>query len=38
MDVLRDILKGAADKAAEAGISILGGHTIDDPEPKYGMW
>jgi cysteine desulfurase len=37
MEVLRDILKGAADKAAEAGISILGGHTIDDPEPKYGM-
>ncbi|MFN2396444.1 MAG: selenide, water dikinase SelD [Bacteroidales bacterium] len=35
--VLRDILKGASDKASEAGISILGGHTIDDPEPKYGM-
>ena len=37
MEVLREILKGAADKATEAGISILGGHTIDDPEPKYGM-
>ncbi len=37
MEVLREILKGASDKAAEAGISILGGHTIDDPEPKYGM-
>ncbi len=35
--VLRDILKGASDKAAEAGISILGGHTIEDPEPKFGM-
>ena len=37
MEVLREILRGAADKAREAGISILGGHTIDDPEPKYGM-
>ena len=35
--VLKDILQGAADKAKEAGIPILGGHTIDDPEPKYGM-
>lgn len=37
MDVLKQILKGAQDKATEAGISILGGHTIDDPEPKFGM-
>jgi len=37
MDVLKEILKGASDKAQEAGIFILGGHTIDDPEPKYGM-
>src|SRR6056297_450829 len=37
MEVLQQILKGAHDKANEAGISILGGHTIDDPEPKYGM-
>ena len=37
MEVLREILKGASDKAAEAEISILGGHTIDDPEPKFGM-
>lgn len=37
MDVLNEILKGASDKAQEAGICILGGHTIDDPEPKYGM-
>lgn len=35
--VLEDILKGAADKAHEAGISVLGGHSIDDPEPKFGM-
>lgn len=37
VSVLNEILKGASDKAQEAGISILGGHTIDDPEPKYGM-
>jgi len=37
MWVLEQILKGAQDKAAEAGIAILGGHTIEDPEPKYGM-
>jgi len=37
MDVLAEILKGGAAKAAEAGISVIGGHTIEDPEPKYGM-
>jgi cysteine desulfurase len=37
IQVLKDIMKGAADKAAEAGISILGGHTVEDPEPKFGM-
>ena len=37
IEVLQQILKGAHDKASEAGISIIGGHTIDDPEPKYGM-
>jgi cysteine desulfurase len=35
--VLRDILRGAYDKTAEAGIAIVGGHTIDDPEPKFGL-
>ncbi|MBE0650718.1 MAG: selenide, water dikinase SelD [Bacteroidales bacterium] len=37
LSVLEQILKGAQDKATEAGIAILGGHTIEDPEPKYGM-
>ncbi len=37
LSVLEQILKGAHDKAMEAGISVLGGHTIEDPEPKYGM-
>ncbi len=36
-EVLKQILKGASDKAAEAGIYILGGHTVEDPEPKFGM-
>jgi selenide,water dikinase len=37
LDVLGQILKGGADKAAEAGVPILGGHSVDDPEPKYGL-
>jgi len=37
MSVLEKILKGAVDKAAEAGISIVGGHTVDDTEPKFGL-
>lgn len=37
LEWLGAILKGGADKAAEAGISIVGGHTIDDNEPKYGL-
>jgi len=34
---LTKILQGGIDKAYEAGISIVGGHSIDDPEPKYGL-
>ncbi len=37
MRVLEDILRGGADKAGEAGVLIAGGHSIDDPEPKYGL-
>jgi selenium donor protein len=37
LEVLKQILKGASDKTAEAGIQIIGGHTIDDPEPKFGL-
>ena len=37
MEVLHRILLGALDKAAEAGVSVIGGHTVDDTEPKYGM-
>ena len=35
--VLERILKGAEDKTKEAGISIIGGHTVDDTEPKFGL-
>ena len=37
MRVLHQILQGALDKAAEAGVSIIGGHTVDDTEPKFGL-
>lgn len=37
LSILAKILRGGSDKAAEAGIAVLGGHSIDDPEPKYGM-
>lgn len=36
-EVLGAILEGAADACAEAGIDIVGGHSIDDPEPKFGL-
>ncbi len=37
LEVLEQILQGAYDKTREAGIAIIGGHTIDDTEPKYGL-
>jgi selenide,water dikinase len=37
LDVLEAILRGGADKAAEAGFSVAGGHTIIDDVPKYGL-
>jgi selenium donor protein len=35
--VLERILEGAAEVAREAGVSIVGGHTVDDTEPKFGL-
>jgi selenide,water dikinase len=35
--ILAEILKGAADKVKEAGALIIGGHSIDDQEPKFGL-
>lgn len=37
MGVLHDILRGGHDKVVEAGACLVGGHTVDDEEPKYGL-
>ena len=37
ISVLEEILKGAQAVAEEAGIVIIGGHTVDDTEPKFGL-
>jgi len=37
MGFLKDILKGGYDKVVEAGACLVGGHTVDDEEPKYGL-
>lgn len=36
-DVLRAILRGAAEVCAQAGVAIVGGHSIEDAEPKFGL-
>ena len=36
-ELLGDVIRGGADIAREAGAFVLGGHSVDDPEPKYGM-
>ena len=36
-ELLGDVMAGGNDIAAESGFFVVGGHTIDDPEPKYGM-
>lgn len=35
--LLGDILEGGGEVAREAGVVVLGGHTVDDPEPKFGL-
>lgn len=37
MDVLTEIMRGGADKVREAGALLVGGHTVDDEVPKYGL-
>jgi len=37
LDLLATVAEGAAAILAEAGCVLLGGHTVDDPEPKYGL-
>ena len=36
-DVMAEIFAGASSKVREAGGTLAGGHTIKDPEPKYGL-
>ncbi len=36
-EMLKDILKGGLEKIKEAGALLVGGHSVDDPEPKYGL-
>lgn len=37
LDVLSEIIRGGSDKVEEAGALIVGGHTVEDNEPKYGL-
>ncbi|MEN3357635.1 MAG: selenide, water dikinase [Mycobacteriales bacterium] len=37
MELATEVLRGGLDVATEAGCPVAGGHSIDDPEPKYGM-
>ena len=36
-DLLADVMRGGQDIGEDCGFIVAGGHTIDDPEPKYGM-
>ena len=35
--LIEEIIRGGSDVAREAGVPIMGGHSVDDPEPKYGL-
>ncbi len=37
LNVLKEIIRGGADKIREAGVSLLGGHSVEDEEIKYGL-
>jgi selenide,water dikinase len=37
LEMMGRVLQGGIDAAAKSGVAVLGGHTITDPEPKYGM-
>ena len=36
-DALGEVLRGGIDVVRAAGAEVVGGHSIDDPEPKYGL-
>lgn len=37
MNILKEIMRGGAEKVIESGAILVGGHTVDDNEPKYGL-
>lgn len=37
LELMTEVLRGGRDMATQAGCPVIGGHSIDDPEPKYGM-
>lgn len=37
MELLTEVLRGGLDVGTQAGCPVIGGHSVDDPEPKYGM-
>jgi selenide,water dikinase len=37
LDLLGEVMRGGSDVAREAGCLVVGGHSVDDPEPKFGM-
>lgn len=37
LELLGDVLDGGAEKLTEAGVTLVGGHSVDDKEPKYGL-
>ncbi len=37
LELLSEVLEGGIDVATDTGFLVVGGHTVDDPEPKYGM-
>jgi selenium donor protein len=36
-EILGRVLEGGAEACSEAGVTVIGGHSVDDPEPKYGL-
>jgi selenium donor protein len=37
LELLGRVIEGGGDACAEAGVSVIGGHSVDDPEPKFGL-
>jgi selenide,water dikinase len=37
LELLAEVMRGGRSVAADGGFFVVGGHSVDDPEPKYGM-